>query len=51
MDPSMNAVNAVFNLIGGGREEPVDEMSAEATLAAVLRHASSDVMKEISTKK
>ncbi|HVD93386.1 MAG TPA: hypothetical protein VNC21_13920 [Vicinamibacterales bacterium] len=51
MDPSMNAVNAVFNLIGGGKEEPVDEMSAEATLAAVLRHASSDVMKEISTKK
>ena len=51
VDPSMNAVNAVFNLIGGGKEEPVDEMSAEATLAAVLRRASSDVLKEISTKK
>lgn len=50
MDPSMTAVNAVFNLIGG-KEEPVDEMSAEATLAAVLRHASTDVLKEIAAKK
>ena len=51
VDPSMNAVNAVFNLIDGGKEEPVDEMSAEATIAAVLRHASADVIKEIATKK
>jgi hypothetical protein len=51
VDPSMNAVNAVFNLIDGGKEEPVDEMSAEATIVAVLRHASADVIKEIATKK
>ena len=50
-DPSMNALNSIFNLIGGAKEEPVDEMSAEATIAAVLRRASSDVLKEISSRK
>jgi hypothetical protein len=47
---SAPAVNAVFNLIGG-KEEPVDKIGAEATLAAVLRHASTDVLKEIAAKK
>jgi hypothetical protein len=50
-DPSMNAVSLVFNLLGGGASGPVDEGSRDTTIAAALNDASTDILKELRTKK
>ena len=50
-DPSLNAFSFVFNMLGSGKGEPADEMSREATVVSALRNASSDILKELGSKK
>ncbi|HYT65786.1 MAG TPA: hypothetical protein VEL51_05170 [Vicinamibacterales bacterium] len=50
-DPSLNAVSLVLNLLGEANSAPVDEMSREATIVSALRNASSDILKDLGSKK
>ena len=49
-DPSLSAFSFVFNMLGS-KSGPTDEMSREATVVTALRNASSDILKELGTKK
>ena len=49
-DPSMNAVSLVLNVLGGS-SAPVEEGSRDTTIAAALNDASTDILKELRTKK
>lgn len=50
-DPSMNAVSLVLNLFSGGAAAPVDEGSRDTTIAAALNDASSDILKDLRSRK
>jgi hypothetical protein len=50
-DPSMGALSLVMNLLGSGTPAPMDETSREATVVNAVHTASSDILKELGSKK